>query len=511
MIDKVLLDGKVVDLRDYVLSFVDEKAVNFLAQEVHCLNNIFQLNSDVSANALVEVFSPLLLEDNLTISAIIFRISDISTLIRPACIKAYDRYKKRLLGIACPPNISKDSPFYYYYELVTNELYKTQYEILYQEQIQILLHHIFDISLGNGDTYRRYFEKNDQAKLNNLKKEFWNKWKDKATKEQCKEFWEYLLESAGYLFNLSHSISYAMNTYLTAFIKVTPEALQSCALKAYGDDNKKVRLVLNDIKRAGIKLRLPKLNKCFKQATPDLTNHEIFIACNTLNGIGEKTSNLISKRNNFKSLDDFLSYAHANSFNKTVMNTLINIGFFSDYYSDKKEAFDYISNYTIKKREQRDKTYIKKYKDYVYKPKKHEIIVDNEGFNNTCIVEISEKCFDLGEYETVDYKKEFEQFYMELKYLKQPLTPIEHLFDYDLDKDEQLIVIKDCDFKTTVKGLKFTIITDIYNERFALFKEHLKANKGAIYKIRTKTNLRGVSIQDYTFFDFINLEGVNLK
>ncbi len=509
----VYKDGKKYDLRD-LIDYTDKRTIKFLSK-TNFLETIFQLNSDVSRHYLHQIFSELLDKKSLTRTEVIMRLSDITTMIRPAAqlAKAPERYEKRLKGKKVESPINQASPFYPIIEEIT---LKTQLELLYQEQIMRLLEKIFNISAGKADTMRRSFEKNDSKKLEVLKNEFWLLWRNKATVEQCKEFWNYLLSVSGYLFNLSHAVSYSYNTYQTAYIKCTPELSLAICMDIYSDKLPKVKTYLREATEIGIKVKLPRFNQCYDKPTADLKSHTIFLANSGMKGIGIAASNRLSKRNDFTTVDEFLSYMHKNKVNKAVISILIKIGFFDDvmeqfnnegeFLNDYHKVWSYIDNFFTKRQEIREKKLIKKYGKFIYKPKKDEIMFQEDGVGNTCIVEVIEKVWDLGEYNQVYKSLKWENFFNQLAILGYPLIDIETMYNRDLDENEKIILIESVknQTKTTSRGeYKFSLVRDISGNSYFFGNKFFPLSSGFVAQITISKSSRGTKIESFRELAFI--------
>ena len=501
-----IVNGKVTDLRK-IISYNDPKTFEYLAN-ANYMEGIFQLKSGVSVGFLRKMFKHLLLEKDLkdiTEFDIITRLSDITTLIRPACIDAGadKRYWDRMCGKNVAPAISLNSPFY-------NEFYKvtsiTQLELLYQEQIMRLLEFAFNISAGNADNYRRAFEKNDTAKLDKYKKEFWNLWKDRTTVEYCKEFWKFLLDASGYLFNLSHAVAYSMQTYITAYIKVHEALMIAVSMNVHSTDLPKVKMFLSEAFKLKIEVNLPKMNDCYKECTAVINGSsltdKIFLSPNSIKGIGKSISNRLSSENSFESIESFLHYASKMKMNKAVMSILIKTNFFSEFNKNKEEVWNQVNNFMFRVQENREMKFIKKYNRFIYKPKKGEELINVNEIENVAIVEVRTSVWNLGEYSSNYRNEKWEQFYTERALLGYPLIDVADMYNIDLEENQKIIIVESV--RVGSKGdYKYSIITDTYQQTYFIGGKHITFDAGFVLLADIKETAKGVTMLSWKNIDYV--------
>ena len=92
--------------------------------------------------------------------------------------------------------------------------------IIYQEQIMQILHNIMGCSFSEADTIRRIICKKDDLKIQEIKSKFFDSAiKQDIDKEPASEIFDEIVYANYYSFNKSHSISYALISYMTAYLK----------------------------------------------------------------------------------------------------------------------------------------------------------------------------------------------------------------------------------------------------------------------------------------------------
>lgn len=551
---QTIYDKNGIDLRDKI-NYTDFKTICYLSQGKNLLT-VFQLNSNLSGKYLRDFFKPIrdkivkgyqnwlvdhsgflldyedlfeelesneILQDDdiiqsvnnyikeseiVTPEEIISRLSDITTMIRPACQKSGvpERYLKRLQGKDCEHLIPEEN---YFHKFIINNTKHTQFELLYQEQIMGLIKDIFNISFGISDQYRRYLEKNDEIKLKDLKQIFWNYYKDKAPLEDCKTFWKYLLDAGGYLFNKSHAVSYSVNTFETAFIKANaPSIALSTAMNIYSDKSDKIQAYLKEAIHIGIKIKLPKINNCFELTQANHNLSTIFLSCRSIKGIGDNVANKLAKRNDFKSLDDFATFCYnTKGIHKGIVEILIKIDFFSDFTDlSQKEIWNFFDNFYIKTYSNEEKKYIKKYKMNVYKPKKGEKIISEDEF--MAVVETSVKSFDMSAWEQTYRRDELNIYFNEIKYLTFPIKTLESIYNLYLEDNEKIIIVQECVNRTGGKDgkFKFTFVKDNEGNSYFYSSKHISIGTGTVLKIKYNEGNRGFQLESFEIIDYLNME-----
>jgi len=150
------------------------------------------------------------------------------------------------------------------YELPQMEpvLKETYGVIAYQEQVMRLASELAGFTLGQADELRRAMGKKDAAKMQAQRDRFLEGCKarglplKKATK--IFEFMEYF---AGYGFNKSHSTTYALLAYQTAYLKANyPLHFMAALLTIESQNSDKIALYLSECRELGVPVLPPDIN-----------------------------------------------------------------------------------------------------------------------------------------------------------------------------------------------------------------------------------------------------------
>jgi len=133
----------------------------------------------------------------------------------------------------------------------------------YQESLMKMAQVLAGFNLGEIDKLRKAAGKKDQSLMNEIGKLFVSKATDLGviTHDEAVTMFENMKKSGRYLFNHSHSISYALNTYRTAHWKVhAPIYFFTSYLywaKEKQDPIKEMRQLINDARYFDIRVRPP--------------------------------------------------------------------------------------------------------------------------------------------------------------------------------------------------------------------------------------------------------------
>ncbi len=136
--------------------------------------------------------------------------------------------------------------------------------IVYQEQVMKIAQEAAGFTSKEADKMRKAMGKKKVEILNMLEPKFKNGIIEKThcSEDTINEFWSQLLGFAQYGFNKSHAVSYALNSYQSAYLKVHyPVMWSTAALRMYANNNKKFPKYVADVEAMGIKVLPPNINE----------------------------------------------------------------------------------------------------------------------------------------------------------------------------------------------------------------------------------------------------------
>jgi len=220
------------------------------------------------------------------------------------------------------------------YELPELEpiLKETHGVILYQEQVMEIASKIAGFTMGQADVLRSAMGKKKVKEMHEQKGHFISGAIKKGFSEHkatllfnlCSKF-------AGYGFNKSHSTSYAVISYQTAYLKANyPVEFMASILTSVTGDSDKVSLYISECQRMKISVMPPEINESLKDFTVVGSGIRFGLIAIKNVGLGA-VLNIIAVRKNdgkFTSLQDFCERVDLRAVNKRVIESLIKSGAF---------------------------------------------------------------------------------------------------------------------------------------------------------------------------------------
>ena len=161
-----------------------------------------------------------------------------------------------------------------------------------------------------------------------------------------KILFDLIVKFAGYGFNKSHSAAYAMVTFYTSYLKYYyPTEFMAAILTLEKNNTDKVVKYVDELKRMGIKLLPPDINKSglmFEARNID-GDEVVMFGMGAVKGAGDIAINtMLSARGDeeFVDFSDFVSRIDSSKVNKKVIESLIKAGAFDCFgYSQEKRCY----------------------------------------------------------------------------------------------------------------------------------------------------------------------------
>jgi DNA polymerase-3 subunit alpha len=226
-------------------------------------------------------------------------------------------------------NISYEHP------LLENILSETNGLILYQEQVMEIARSLGKYSLGDADLLRRAMGKKKHKEMETHRTRFSSGCKENNINETIsKSIFDKMEKFAGYGFNKSHSVAYAMLSYQTAYLKAyyTTEFF-SAALSSDMDNTNKIINLLAACKQMNVKVNLPDINQSNYKFLP-LEDGVINYGLGAIKGVGETAAYHIEEirtdKGRFTSIEDFCSKVNLTTANSGTIESLICSGCFDN-------------------------------------------------------------------------------------------------------------------------------------------------------------------------------------
>lgn len=303
--------------RSYEINWNDEKVFkDMITSPV----GLFQMESQSSFEYLKQL-KPKSVED----------ISFVNAIIRPSCASFRDNAIQKILN----KNPTKE----------IDELLSSTYGyLIYQEQIIEFLQKICGFTASEADTIRRAIGKKDKALL-----DMWlpkveegyiknsSKTKEEATKD-FHTFYIILQQASDYGFSRNHSIAYSMMTYLTAYVRYYYPKEFICAYMNNATDESDTTnaIILSRLK--GVDIMPAKYGYSIGN---DIVRDDVLYkgVKNVLN-VSEIVGDDLYQHSKENSYNNFIEVLEGimklPSTNKTNIETLIKIDYFSEFGKSKK-------------------------------------------------------------------------------------------------------------------------------------------------------------------------------
>ena len=274
-------------------------------------NGVFQVESAGMKDLLVQL-KPKLLERDFEI------ISVVLALYRPDSMGALDEFVEMARGGRRPPSIHPD---------MDKVLQDTNYCMIYQEQLLEIVRKFGGRTYGQADLFRKAVSKkkkdliHEQSEI--LRDEIVN---NGYSKEIADQIANELSSKGGYLFNKSHSYSYAVLCFETAWFKAH---YPTYFFKALFNQNKDKAGAINkyilDAKYFNVNVAPPDINKSGINFT--VSDDKVLFGLSAIGGIGETLAQqIISEREENGKYTSFENLLERVPLSKSAVIALIKSG-----------------------------------------------------------------------------------------------------------------------------------------------------------------------------------------
>ena len=226
-------------------------------------------------------------------------------------------------------------------ESILNETYGV---ILYQEQVMQIAEKIAGFNLQEADNLRVAMGKKIPKVMEEQRKKFTDGAVSNNYSEQFAiELFDQIAYFAGYGFNKSHSVPYALLAYQTAYLKANyPAEYIAACLTAVKRDKDRTAIFLSEARDMGVKVSTPDINLSSSDFT--VNDNEILFGLSAVRNVGDITADKIvlerESNGHFESIEDFLSRIDSRSLNKRGVEALIQGGGLDKFGLTRKGMFD---------------------------------------------------------------------------------------------------------------------------------------------------------------------------
>lgn len=205
---------------------------------------------------------------------------------------------------------------------------------IYQEQVMQLASIYANYSLGEADILRRAMSKKKVDLLKNEEEKFITKsMKNNHTYEHAKHIFDLVLNFAGFGFNRSHSVAYALIAYKMAYLKSHYKTLFFANLltNTIGSETKTHEYIM-EAKANKIEVIKPTINESENRYI--VKNNKIIYPISNIKSIGTVVSNMIKKARDkgiFSDIYDCFSRLYIEGVGKKTLEVLIHANVFCEF------------------------------------------------------------------------------------------------------------------------------------------------------------------------------------
>ena len=202
--------------------------------------------------------------------------------------------------------------------------------IVYQEQVMRIAVDVAGFSLAEADVLRKAMGKKKLEVMEAQKEKFVKGAVARGVaKEKAKELWDYIEPFAGYGFNKSHSVAYAMLAYKTAYLKAHyPVAFMAAMLNSELASSDAIAKYIGECRNMAIEVLAPDVNLSHWLFTVD--GPAIRFGLGALKGVGEGAIEAVLEARlrvgRFRSLTHLACEVDLRQLNHKVFEALIKSG-----------------------------------------------------------------------------------------------------------------------------------------------------------------------------------------
>lgn len=211
-------------------------------------------------------------------------------------------------------------------------LHRTYGILVYQDDLLIIAHDLAGYTWEEVDKFRKAVGKKIPAEMAKQKEKFikgcmaTSGWSEaKAT-----QIWTWIEPFAAYGFNKSHSASYALVGYQTAYLKANyPVEFMAAVMTAESADAEKIYEAVEECKKMGVSVLPPDVTESFGDFTV-IDEHTIRFGLRAIKNLGSDVVRKIIDCHKtgikFRTLEEFLTECYTKNLNKKSWEALVKAG-----------------------------------------------------------------------------------------------------------------------------------------------------------------------------------------
>jgi len=253
-------------------------------------------------------------------------IAELVAIIRPACLDTgmSETYAKIKNGDQTPS---------YIHPIIKPILEPTKGVLLYQEQVMGICQAVAGMDLKDADAVRKVIGKKKPEELREKHQQFMSGASQTVPEEIAKEIWGWIEKQAGYGFNKSHAVGYAILAYWTAWMKANYYMEFLCANLMHAKDKANqqrtpqdvIAQFVNDGKLKNVEVVPPSLGNSEIDFTI-INENTIAYGFSHIKGVGAAALKSVQACRKAQSFTEFLSLAVQHKMKKGVIEAFICAG-----------------------------------------------------------------------------------------------------------------------------------------------------------------------------------------
>ena len=236
----------------------------------------------------------------------------------------------------------------YVHPLLESILKDTYGVIVFQEQAIKIASEMAGYSLGKADILRKAMGKKNAELMRSQKEEFTAGSIAKGIEKKTAEtVFDLIDKFAGYGFNKSHSVGYALLAYHTAYLKAHyPHEFMAANMTSEMISTERIIVLMEECRRMGIEVLPPDVNESQESFT--VVDNKIRFALTAVKNVGQgAVQAIITARNaggNFTSLCDLTTRVELNALNRRTLESLTMSGALDSLTGNRAQIFDAIES-----------------------------------------------------------------------------------------------------------------------------------------------------------------------
>ena len=244
----------------------------------------------------------------------------------------------------------------------TEEILEETYGVIvYQEQVMLIAVAVAGFSMAEADTLRKAMGKKKADVMAKMKAKFVDGAAARGKpREKAEELWDYIEPFAGYGFNKSHSVAYAMLAYKTAYLKSHyPVAFMAAMLNSELSSSDSIAKYLGECRNMGIAILPPDINASDYPFT--VVGDAIRFGLGAVKGVGEGAIEEVlavrRRAGRFRGLGHLACEVEGRLANRKVFECLIKAGAFDSLGLHRAAlwgALDRMLDYAQRRRRERE-------------------------------------------------------------------------------------------------------------------------------------------------------------